>query len=58
MWLLLQYYFISLYLLIHSGIVIHVCGESSIRFRPSLILLPKHVNFFLNSFEKELQAIQ
>ena len=41
----------------HLGIVVHICGESAIRFRPSLILLPKHANLFLNTFEDELQAI-
>lgn len=39
-----------------KGVMMYGCGETSIRFRPALILLPKHANLFLNIFEDVLKS--
>ena len=38
-----------------AGIMMYACGDLSIRFRPTLVLLPKHANFFLGVLEGVLK---
>lgn len=38
------------------GFMVGPCGETSIRFRPSLIFQPKHAHLFLDGFESVLKA--